>query len=52
MAEDKFTDQEVRRRFEAALRGARIAGPQHKKSVTPKRGKAQREIKHGGKKRR
>jgi hypothetical protein len=33
---DQFSKQETQRRFEAALRGARIAGPQHK-SVTPKR---------------
>lgn len=38
---DKFSDQETKRRMEAALRGARIAGPQHK-IVTPKRKKAQR----------
>jgi hypothetical protein len=31
-----FTREETARRFEAALRGARIAGPQHKESVTPK----------------
>jgi hypothetical protein len=39
---DKFSDRETQRRFEAALRGARIAGPQHKESVTPKRVKPQR----------
>jgi hypothetical protein len=38
----EYTEQEVARRFEAALRGARIAGPQHAKSVTPKKAKAQR----------
>jgi hypothetical protein len=36
-----YTEQEVTRRFEAALRGARIAGPQHKEIVTPKRAKSQ-----------
>lgn len=38
---DKFSADEIQRRFEAALRGARIAGPKHK-IVTPKRVKAQR----------
>lgn len=33
---DKYTDDETRRRFEAALKGARIAGPMHKESVPPK----------------
>jgi hypothetical protein len=31
----------TQKRFEGALRGARIAGPQHNESVTPKRRKAQ-----------
>jgi hypothetical protein len=31
-----YTEEETARRFEAALRGARIAGPQHKESLTPK----------------
>jgi len=39
---DIFTPRETQRRFEAALRGARIAGPQHVGSVTPKRAKPQR----------
>jgi hypothetical protein len=39
---DQFTSDEAKLRFEAALRGARIAGPQHKESVTPKRAKMQR----------
>jgi hypothetical protein len=34
---DQYSQEETRQRFEAALRGARIAGPKHKKSVTPKR---------------
>jgi hypothetical protein len=34
---DEFSEQESQRRFEAALRGARIAGPQHTESVPPKR---------------
>jgi len=43
MADKKkeFTPEETKRRFESALRGARIAGPQHKESVTPKRAKPQ-----------
>jgi hypothetical protein len=32
----EYTGEETRHRFETALRGARIAGPQHKESVTPK----------------
>jgi hypothetical protein len=39
---ERFSDEETRRRFETALRGARLAGPQHKESVTPKRPKPQR----------
>jgi len=39
---EKFSAEETRHRFEAALRGARIAGSQHKESVTPKRPKPQR----------
>ncbi len=38
---DKFSAQETQKRFEAALRGARIAGAQHKESVTPKQPKSQ-----------
>jgi hypothetical protein len=33
----EFGTAEAKERFEAAPRGARIAGPQYKKSVTPKR---------------
>jgi hypothetical protein len=33
----KFSEAETQKRMEAALRGARIAGPKHKESVTPKR---------------
>jgi hypothetical protein len=40
-SDGKFSNKETQKRFEAALRGARIAGPQHK-IVTPKRAKAQR----------
>jgi hypothetical protein len=38
----QFTPEEARKRFEAALRGARIAGHKPKDSMTPKRKKAQR----------
>jgi hypothetical protein len=37
-----YTKEEAQKRFEAALRGARIAGPLHKESVTPKGAKSQR----------
>lgn len=41
-AEDEtYSPAVVRQRFEAALRGARLAGPQHVRSVTPKRAKPQ-----------
>jgi hypothetical protein len=39
---ERFGSEETTRRFEAVLRGARIAGAQHKESVTPKKRKAQR----------
>ena len=42
VSEDQFNSAETKARFEAALRGARIAGPQHKESVTPKRANPQR----------
>jgi hypothetical protein len=38
---DQFSDDETKRRFETALRGARIAGPRHVESVTPKKAKSQ-----------
>jgi hypothetical protein len=38
-----YTKEEMQQRFEAALRGARIAGPKHKESVAPKRGRRQTE---------
>lgn len=40
--EQSFSPDEAKRRFEAALRGARIAGPQHKESAKPKAAKLQR----------
>jgi hypothetical protein len=41
-AAKQFKPAEAKLRFEAALRGARIAGPLHKESVTPKRHNPQR----------
>jgi hypothetical protein len=38
---DEYDEKESRLRFEAALRGARIAGPKHNESLTPKRRKKQ-----------
>jgi len=37
-----FGEEETKRRVAAALRGARIAGAQHKETVTPTRTKPQR----------
>ena len=43
---EQYTGAEAKRRFEAALRGARVASPKHKDSVTQKRrGPQQRRIK-------
>jgi hypothetical protein len=38
--EDKYSEQEAKRRFEAALRGARLAEPRPMKEIPPKRAKA------------
>jgi hypothetical protein len=38
----RFSPEETQRRMEAALRGARVAGPQHRESVVPKKAKAKR----------
>jgi hypothetical protein len=38
----EYSSQETERRFEAALRGARVVGPIPKASMTPKRLKTQR----------
>jgi hypothetical protein len=38
---EQFTAKETQTRFEAALRGARTAGPKHNESLTPKRDRAQ-----------
>ena len=42
---EEYSQKETQERFEAALRGARIAGPQHKFIVTPKRSKTQQKRK-------
>lgn len=34
---DSYEPDVAKRRFEAALHGARIAGPKHNESLTPKR---------------
>jgi len=39
---DQYSDEETQRRFQAALRGARLAGPKHNESLTPKRVRPQR----------
>jgi hypothetical protein len=39
MSEKDFSKQEAQRRFEAALRGARLVGHKPMKSMTPKRAK-------------
>jgi hypothetical protein len=44
-SDDQYTTEEARQRFEAGLRGARIADPTHKESVTPTRGKPQQKKK-------
>lgn len=41
-SDEKYSESETKARFEAALRGARLAGPQHAESVTPKKDKPQR----------
>jgi hypothetical protein len=37
--DDKYSDEEAQRRFEAALRGARIATPQPMKDIAGKGGR-------------
>jgi hypothetical protein len=39
--DEKYSAEETAQRFHAALRGARLAGSQHVKSVIPKRTKPQ-----------
>lgn len=41
-SKEQFSERETRERFVAALRGARVAGPQHKETVTPKQPMPQR----------
>jgi hypothetical protein len=41
-SDDKFSDVETKRRLEAALRGARIAGPKPMKDIPAKRSKGPR----------
>jgi hypothetical protein len=36
---EKFSPEETKRRMEAALRGARIAGPKHRENARPTRAK-------------
>jgi hypothetical protein len=38
---DHYSAKEAHERFEAALRGARLAGPKHNESLTPKRQRKQ-----------
>jgi hypothetical protein len=45
MDADKYSAEESRKRFEAALKGARIAGPKPNESLTPKRVRKQTEKK-------
>jgi hypothetical protein len=44
-SDDKFSEAETQKRFEAALRGARIAGAKHK--VAPKVAKARKKARRG-----
>jgi len=40
--DENYASGESHRRFEAALRGARVAGPQHRAAPDPKQAKASR----------
>lgn len=40
---DAYNKQEAQQRFEAALRGSRVAGPNPPKTVTTKRGRPARD---------
>jgi hypothetical protein len=44
---DQYTDEEARRRFEAALRGAREVGHEQMKDIPPKAGKKERPASKG-----
>jgi hypothetical protein len=35
--DEKFSDEEAQRRFEAAIRGARVVGHESMKDISPKR---------------
>jgi hypothetical protein len=39
-SDEQYSDEETKRRFEAALRGAREVGHEPMKNITPKRPKA------------
>jgi hypothetical protein len=43
--DDKFSEQEIKLRLDAALRGARLAGPKHNESLTPKRVRKRKKLK-------
>lgn len=45
-SKDQFSKKEAASRFEAALRGARLAQPTPMKSMSPKRPKKQRLSRH------
>jgi hypothetical protein len=40
MADENYSDEETKRRFEAALRGSRLVSPQPMKEIPRKRPKA------------
>lgn len=46
--EDEYSEDEAKRRFEQALRGAKIAGHKPMKEISPKRGKKQRKARKAG----
>ena len=48
--DDQYGEEETKRRFEAALRGARLAAPQPMKDIPPKRPKKERMRLRRGKK--
>jgi hypothetical protein len=43
--DEQFSVEESKRRFEAALRGARMAGSQHRRNAAPKKSKPQQKRK-------
>jgi hypothetical protein len=48
--DEKFSDQETKNRFEAALRGARVAGHRPMESLSPNKAKKQQKPKKTTKK--